>query len=573
MDSSQLSISDFRLLKSLIRIAYSSTDKKSFVETSFSQISHYIKNICLSFWRFDAETNQLVLSAFKGGFETFPKEIKVQVDANLPGRAALTRKPIHLDQHQIKKMQTAMHPFGEITDYQAYDAVPVFSDGVLYGILEFFHQQARQPQVEWFEISEAFGELFSLYFEKFDLRNSSAQQAGDLTRLQAQLIDRERIASIGELVAGVSHELNTPIASILAYAQLIQNRTAEGSQDQADLEKIILQAGQASKILKGLLDYARQRPNEIEPVQINHIITQSLDLVMFDLRAHNITCQLDLCPELPKAMIDPNQMQQVFINLINNAWHAMFETNNGGKLTITTRTRKSDAAHQQKALIRIEVVDNGPGITEDNLSKIFTPFFTTKPRGRGTGLGLSICRNIIQTYHGAIWVENQVDPAKGARFIIELPVDEEEPMAKTLENEQKPAPTKTESEPELFEGNRDVLLLEDELILSEVMTRALEDAGFAVAHYQDGRAGWDALKTNQYRVIICDIHLPEMNGIKIHSLLHENNPEMAKKMIFITGDLMSSSVLDFFKDTNAVFLNKPFELSKLIEAVKSVFSA
>ena len=247
-----------------------------------------------------------------------------------------------------------------------------------------------------------------------------------LQETQARLLESEKLASIGELVAGVAHELNNPLTSVILFSQLAQKNAAEPTV-QHDLEKVVTEAQRAGRIVRGLLDFARQRTMETRPTDLNQLLTISLEMVAYDLRTHSIEYELQLAPNVPLITIDPQQIQQVFINLIQNAWQAISAVHPTGKLV--ARSEVGPAIFQgdgnpSELVVRITLEDNGPGIPKELLRRIFDPFFSTKSVGQGTGLGLSICHGIINKHGGHIWAENL--PDGGARFVIELPVNRAE---------------------------------------------------------------------------------------------------------------------------------------------------
>jgi signal transduction histidine kinase len=243
-----------------------------------------------------------------------------------------------------------------------------------------------------------------------------------LQEAQARLVQSEKLAAVGELVAGVAHELNNPLTSIIGFANLLRQRDLD-DQGQEDLNRITAQAQRAAGIVRGLLEFARQRPHRQKSIEINAILKDTLELLAYELRTNGIEYATQLAPDLPLTLGDPYQLQQVFINLATNALQAMKDSNSGGRVTITTELGPSTFINQQtraEPVIRVIIQDNGPGIGPDVLSFIFDPFFTTKPEGQGPGLGLSVCHGIVNEHGGHIWAESE--PGRGATFFVELPV-------------------------------------------------------------------------------------------------------------------------------------------------------
>ncbi len=227
-----------------------------------------------------------------------------------------------------------------------------------------------------------------------------------------QLMMADRLASVGELAAGTAHELNNPLTSVIGFSQLLME---EDISDDArkDVELIYKEAQRAANVIKNLLTFARKHAPMKQLNQINNIIEDVLKFRAYEQKVNGIEVKRQLAPDLPEIMVDYFQMQQVFLNIIINAEYFMIEAHNRGTLTITTK--------KQNGNVRISIADDGPGISKENLRRLFNPFFTTKEAGKGTGLGLSICHGIVSEHGGQIYAKSQ--PGKGATIVVELPIN------------------------------------------------------------------------------------------------------------------------------------------------------
>jgi PAS domain S-box-containing protein len=230
-------------------------------------------------------------------------------------------------------------------------------------------------------------------------------------QMEEQLIIADRLASIGELASGIAHEINNPLTGIIGLSELVLDADVP-AEVRNDLETINSEARRTAAIVHGLLTFARKHSQEKQPADINEIISQVLQLRAYEQKVNNINVVTQFAPKLPEIMADGLQLQQVFINIIVNSEYFMTEAHGRGTLTISTE-RVDD-------IVRISFVDDGPGISEENLEHVFDPFFTTKEVGRGTGLGLSICHGIVTGYGGRIYAESE--SGQGATFIVELPI-------------------------------------------------------------------------------------------------------------------------------------------------------
>ena len=234
----------------------------------------------------------------------------------------------------------------------------------------------------------------------------------ELEEARIQLMQAEKIASLGRLAAAVAHEINNPLAGILIYTEILLKDLESTPQWKSDLEEIINQTMRCKEIVTRLLEFSRQSPGEMTTFYVNHIIDRCIKLLGQQTLFHDIDFNLNLDPDLPPLLGDPSQMQQVFTNLIINAAHAM---HGKGQLSITS------GYQQDKSEVFLSFADTGQGIPSEVLDKIFDPFFTTKPPGEGTGLGLSVVYGIIQRHEGRIEVKNR--PGGGAEFIITFPLE------------------------------------------------------------------------------------------------------------------------------------------------------
>lgn len=255
----------------------------------------------------------------------------------------------------------------------------------------------------------AVGSQISGAIQRTLLYEETRQAYENLRRTQEQLLHSDKMAAVGQLISGVAHELNNPLTAILGYSQLLTASPQTGPQELEYAGKLYKQAQRTHRIVQNLLSFSRQHKPERVPVQLNQVLEDTLALRDYDLRMSNIRVHLELNPELPATSADPHQLQQVFLNMVNNAVDAILENAADGDLWV--RSGVSGGS------VFVEFTDSGPGVQEP--SRVFDPFYTTKPVGKGTGLGLSICYGIVTEHGGTVLVRNV--PPHGASFRIELP--------------------------------------------------------------------------------------------------------------------------------------------------------
>jgi signal transduction histidine kinase len=231
-----------------------------------------------------------------------------------------------------------------------------------------------------------------------------------LNATQDHLVHSEKLASLGQLAAGVAHEINNPLGAILLYSESMLNECAEADPSRDDLSKIVSETKRCKRIVADLLNFSRQHQVVLQPTNIHEMLQELIDQAPRRIKTVVIQFETDFDPNLPTLDCDPAQLRQVFLNLIVNAVEAMPQ---GGTLTVHTHKGPGET-------VTVEVRDTGNGIPHEDLGKLFTPFFTTKPIGKGTGLGLAIAYGIIKMHRGQISVRSQV--GKGTTFIINLPI-------------------------------------------------------------------------------------------------------------------------------------------------------
>jgi two-component system, NtrC family, sensor kinase len=373
-----------------------------------------------------------------------------------------------------------------------------------------------------------------------------------LKTTQHQLIQSEKLSGIGEFVAGVAHELNNPLTSVMGFAELMQQNEMQETQRRF-LDMIFKSAKRCQKIVQSLLSFARRHAPERKVVCVNEILESAVEILAYQMRASNIEVVTNFDPRLPATMIDPHQMQQVFLNIINNAKQAMEDHQPSGRMQITTAVVNGK--------VRITFQDNGPGISVENLTKIFNPFFTTKEVGKGTGLGLSLCYGIITEHGGTITPDSA--PGKGATFTIELPITAEA-VAKSDSAATAPAPNARDG------VGRRVLVIDDEDAILQMIEQVLTIHGYKVDVVRDGETALKRLAQYHYDLALCDWKMPGLNGEQVYERLNAANPDMSRRLIFITGDIVNQRTQEFLKASDKICLSKPFTLTEFRSAISRI---
>ena len=372
----------------------------------------------------------------------------------------------------------------------------------------------------------------------------------DQKMLQEQLIQSEKMSAIGQLVSGVAHELNNPLAGISAFAQLLLAEKRFPPDQRTAAETIYSEARRASRIVQNLLTFARQHKAEKVPTAINQVLDDTLELRGYELRVRGIDVRREYDDIIADTMADAHQLQQVFLNLITNAEQAM-EQRDGHHHRLTVRTRRNGDA------IRIEVEDTGGGIPANLIERIFNPFFTTKPTGSGTGLGLSISLGIVREHEGRIWAENVA--SSGARFIVELPI------IRPRVSGEMPAVTPLQAASE--NDRLRVLVVDDEASVRVSLQRYLAGRGHQVETTASGEDALVRLRDAKYDAVIVDMRMPDLSGEQLYERLRSGDPGHAERVIFTTGDLVNEQMRRFLDGTGRPCVPKPFEFASFDQAL------
>ena len=372
------------------------------------------------------------------------------------------------------------------------------------------------------------------------------RDATEEKQLQQQLIQSEKMAAIGQLVSGVAHELNNPLASISAFAQLLLASRVLSPDQRHSAEVIANESRRAARIVHNLLTFARQHKAEKVYADINKVVEDTLELRAYELNVRGIRVAREYGEPAPTTMADVYQLQQVILNLVTNAVQAMAEVERAHhRLTVRTRARAD--------VVRIEIEDTGPGIPATSLDLVFNPFYTTKPTGKGTGLGLSISLGIVSEHGGRIWAENV--PGGGCRFCVELPrVATEQPNSPTLLT----APTTARP------GLR-ILVADDELPIRMALERFLSAEGHTVTTVGSGGEVLSRAAAGEvYDVVLLDMRMPDVSGKQIFERWQQGGVELANRVAFLTGDIVSADLQSFLEATGRPYLPKPFELDAIL---------
>jgi PAS domain S-box-containing protein len=382
----------------------------------------------------------------------------------------------------------------------------------------------------------------------------------DRLRLEQQLRQAEKLSSLGQMISGVAHELNNPLAVISGYLEVILASHNLPAKTRQDLGKVAHESSRAARLVRNFLAFARSQPAHRQMANINDLITGVVELRKFDLSLAHVKIEAVLDRSLPVTSVEPDQIQQVLIILINNAMQAMSKTPEPRCVRLGTSFKERT--------IQITVEDNGPGVAPEIESRIFEPFFTTKEVGVGTGLGLSIAHGIMSEHGGYIHYERSA--LGGAAFVLGLPVlsvEVPQNSATHIPGQPVSGPYQGEPRPEK------ILVVDDEKAIVEMLGEMLGLLGFAPALCYSAGEGLRKIAETKFDLVLSDLRMPEMDGTQFYRRALEMDARLEKRFIFLTGDTVHEDTRAFLKSAGQPFLGKPFRLAGIEEVIRNTLSS
>jgi signal transduction histidine kinase len=375
----------------------------------------------------------------------------------------------------------------------------------------------------------------------------------ELKAARGHLIQAEKLTALGEVVSGVAHELNNPLAGVLGYAQLLMRGPID-PRHQRSIERILESALRCQRIVQNLLAFSRRYPSEKKHIGLNDLVDKTLDLKDYELRVNNIQVRRDLQPDLPQTMLDFNQIQQVLLNLINNAQYAIQRHRGQGTLLVMTRCLGG--------AIQLRVQDDGAGIAREDLPKIFDPFFTTKPVGEGTGLGLSISYGIVRDHGGRIWAESEKE--RGTTLVLELPI--------RCEAGERQGQAESRGAAGLGDLPRDlrILVVDDEPVIRDLLVDALSLGRHTIETAAGGGEALRRLEAGHYDLVLLDLKMPDMDGRQVFEIISSRWPQVRERVIFASGDTVRPETRAFIEKTGRPCVDKPFRIEALTTLLAEV---
>jgi two-component system NtrC family sensor kinase len=367
---------------------------------------------------YDETNDDLLFAAASGEGSDFVRGMRLALGQGVVGWVAQQGQPV-----LVPNVSEDSRFFGNFDKESGFTTrsilcVPLQTKGQTIGAIEAINKESGPFDEEDLKLLTSLAAPAATAIENAQLYEALRRGMRRLEETQAQLVQSAKLAAVGELAAGVAHEINNPLTSIIGFTHLLLEDLPPDHEMRADLETVDREAARARKIVRGLLDFARAGDPVLAPVDLNALVEEAVMLVCTRSVLARVSLEKNLS-RLPPMMLDTNQIKQVLVNLLNNAVQAM---PNGGRLTVTTRLTEREVDEVYRQMAAIYVSDTGLGIVSEDLGRVFDPFFTTKEVGQGTGLGLSVSYSIVEKHDGRIEVESV--PGEGSTFIVLLPVSD-----------------------------------------------------------------------------------------------------------------------------------------------------
>ena len=498
---------------------------------------------------FDEETSTLAKKSAYGHRAAWAVESESVV---LPAEFIASIKANHeeiIDQEYLPRLPKVLQRAVEMEGLHSWLWVVLWRKEKILGVLATSSRTPREFSPSEQGVMIAVGRQLATTIEKVHLYNETRQAYEDLRRTQEQLLQSEKMSAVGQLISGVAHELNNPLTAILGYTQLLESEKLEPRIEEF-IQKLRKQAQRTQRIVQNLLSFARQHKPQRVHVDLRSVVEDTIALRDYDLKVNNIEVVREFEAVLPSVVADPHQLEQVYLNIINNAADAMMDSGRGGRLRISISADNGSVV--------TSFHDSGPGIYDPK--HVFDPFYTTKGVGKGTGLGLSICYGIVKEHGGEISAQNH--PEGGALLQVRLPVAVgEKPVS-----ERDRIVARRESR---LEGN--VLLVDDEEAVLDFEREVLTAAGLHVVTVSSGAEAVDCLKQEDFDVLLLDSKIPgTWSSEEVFHWIEQNRPELVPRTVCVLSNVSDPRVRAFVDATKIFCLVKPFEVSDLLAVARRV---
>ena len=489
--------------------------------------------------RVDHNAHKLIITSIHGEDWTLEKQMcQLNLGEGLTGHVALTGRPYLCSDTRFDPNYYAL-----FNNVRCELIVPIIVEERVWGMVNL---DGLEPD----SFDDATLSMVALFTELASFAIKTRIDQAEQERLHRHLIQSEKLASLGETIAGIAHEINNPLTSILSNAQLLALRRG-GPADDASINAIVAEAKRTADLVKNLLAFSRRESKKREVVGVNELVKQAVNLKRYQFKVNNIQLVIESSPAPLSVLVAAPQMQQVLLNLLNNAEQAVAQVDRQGLIKLES------GKNGDKVFIKVS--DNGAGIPAHIQPFIFDPFFTTKTLGEGTGLGLSIAHTIVENHGGTI--SAQSEPGDTI-FTIELPIARTPAPADGRESVPLPMP------PRRMDRLGRVLVVDDEVAIVDAIAEFLDLQNVSADKANDGNEALQLLGRNRYDAVISDIRMPGMDGPQLYERASEILPAYRERFLFMSGDMVRENTQTFVASQSCACLSKPFPLQVLFQHLK-----
>jgi two-component system, NtrC family, sensor kinase len=431
-------------------------------------------------------------------------------------------------------------------------------------------EKAKKSKTLKEQIDEKDRQIQELKHQLSQTVEQKSDSVRELKFIKERILNIEKMAGLGKMFVSMANELNNLLSGIMGFAQLMQTSPECPGSMRHDLEMLYSQAQRTHIIIRGLLAFSHLQKIEREPVNIREILDYVVGLKEHYMSFDNIELVVDVPEDPPEIMGNPDSLQHLFINLMNNAHQALKNHKGARKLILRTQ--------YQKGFIQIIFEDTGPGVIPEYKERLFEPFFSTWGEKESLGLGLATSYGIVSEHGGNLYYKDR--PTGGAIFIVELPLrrDMARETGKSIslprENGKlkifQARPPQSSAPSDQVERRRRILLVDDEEPILSMLSDSLSQEGFDVVSTIDGQKALELLDIEDFDMIITDVKMPGISGIHIYWFIEKKKPQIIDKIVFITGDIIDSTTRSFLKSIDNPYFTKPFDVKKFTSIIKNI---
>jgi len=535
-------------LNSIAVIANQSLDLDEILRLTFNQVVELFRADTGGIFLID-ESTRTARRHSAWGLLTEPL-LEVRFSEAFWDRMRRSRPPLITPQH-LPELPAEVSDMVQREGLKSWIWVLLWTQDRLLGVLGIGSRTPREFSPTDENLMIAIGRQLANTMEKVRLYEETRRAYDDLTRTQEQLLQSEKMSALGQMISGVAHELNNPLTAILGYSQLLEDEPL-APRHREYLDKIFKQANRTHRIVQNLLSFARQRKPFKQVLDLRRVLEDTLALREYDLKASNVSIEQEIEMSLPQVFGDSHQLEQVFLNIVNNALDSILEAEGGGQLRLRAFR---DGDH-----VAVEFHDSGAGIRD--AKRIFDPFYTTKPVGKGTGLGLSICYGIIRSHGGEIRARNH--PDGGAVFQVRLPV--------ASQPGETPAVVQPVSPGVRLRGR--ILLVDAEEPILELERQALIYAGVEVVAVNNLQDAISRLEAGDFDAIIADAGMAgDWTAHDLHRWITENRPALKKHLVLAASSPGDPELRFFVEQTRTLCIAKPFTVPEFLDLARRALEA